>query len=143
MNTDNDLNEIKRICSQLKAAVPGPNPWRWDEEFDVARIVFRKSDEQVVLPLLEKAFQNRFDFSTIEKSSSHINQFITSLFGIIPGQMVFSSDITNGHILFAAWWPWGNEMYISLRVGFHAVLDCTADKTALRNHLSEWFNLKI
>ncbi|MFZ5572794.1 MAG: hypothetical protein ACOZF0_20540 [Thermodesulfobacteriota bacterium] len=141
MNTTGNTDNIRSICHRLITVVPGPNPWRWDEEFNVARIVFRKSGADIVLSELKQIFEHCYDFSTIERASADVDRFINSIFGIIPGQMVFTSNTSDGLILFAAWWPWGNEMDISLRVGLYSAANPSKDKSGLEKLLNEWFHL--
>lgn len=142
MNIESALNLLKDICLTLKEVVPGPNPWRWDEEFNVARIVFRQNDAAQVLSTLDTLFKNRYDFNTIEQSSSCVDAAINALLGIIPGQTIFTQETGDGTLLFAAWWPWGNELYVSLRVGMnsdHAAGQAPAD---LKKQIVEWLQIR-
>lgn len=136
------MNAFKNICAELKKEIPSPNPWRWDEEFSVARIVFRRSDADRILSLLERVFSDRYDFSTIGKSAGSVDAFIGDLFGIIPGQLVFTISDPQGAMLFAAWWPWGNEAYISLRIGLRDSDESPLNKEDIEKNLSEWFSIE-
>lgn len=133
------MERLKDICEQLKTVVPAPNPWRWDAEFNVARIVFRKTDADKVLQSLEQIFDHRYDFSTIANSLDSVDAIIGDRFGIIPGQFVFTARNDQGVLLLAAWWPWGNESYISLRVGLNAPESAELSPDDIEKTLLAWF----
>lgn len=130
---------LQDICSRLKTIVPTPNPWRWDAEFNVARIVFRKTDADQVLQSLEKIFDHCYDFSTIGNALDSVDAVIGDRFGIIPGQYVFAAGDDQEMLLLAAWWPWGNEAYISLRVGLHVPKTAKLSKDDIEKTLKTWF----
>ena len=46
-----------------------------------------------------------------------ISQYINTEFGVLPGQVFFTSNPLYNIILFVAWWPWGNDGHVSMRVG--------------------------
>jgi len=136
-----DLTNFKQICNNVRDSIPSPYTASWDEDFQVIRIVFDKTEKQPLLQMLMKEFPYQWDFNTIDTASDFIDNFINSIFGIIPGQVLFTSSETTPPILFAVWWPWGNEDYISLRVGFYPNEKPYFSKNEIRKELSGWFNL--
>jgi hypothetical protein len=45
-------------------------------------------------------------------------------------------------MLFAAWWPWGNEAYISLRIGLRPADESPLGKEEIEKNLSDWFAIE-
>ena len=113
---------------------------RWEERFHVALIVFEKHDRELILGTISNEFDQQWDSTTIGNASDLIGKLVHSLYGISPGQLIFSSNEGAGVILFAAWWPWGNGSNISLRIGIFAVEERIFDEEKKRAHLTEWFN---
>ncbi|MBA4366028.1 MAG: hypothetical protein C0403_00110 [Desulfobacterium sp.] len=140
MNTI-DLTHFKQICNKVRDSIPSPYTSSWDEDFQVIRIVFHKTEKEPLLQTLMKEFPHQWDFTSIDTASDFIDNFINSIFGIIPGQILFTSSETTAPILFAVWWPWGNEDYISLRVGIYPNEEPYFSKKEIQNKLSDWFNL--
>ncbi|MBW1897875.1 MAG: hypothetical protein JRI61_02305 [Deltaproteobacteria bacterium] len=135
------LDKFKLICGRIREAIPSSFTWSWDEDFDVARIVFNKSEMDPLLLTLEKEFSGQWDFSSIDKAPVFIENFINSIFGIIPGQILFTMGEDSGPILFAVWCPWGNENYISLRIGIYSPDKKNYSRTESKKYLNEWIGL--
>lgn len=137
-----DLTNFKEICDSVRDSIPSPYTVSWDEDFQVIRIVFGKKEDKPLLRTLVNKFPHQWDFTTIDNATEFIDRFISSIFGIIPGQILFASGETTDPMLFAVWWPWGDEDYISLRIGIYDPKnDNLLSKDKIRNHLSDWFNI--
>ena len=87
--------------------------------FNTALVVFDKCDMDVIYIPITQEFDNQWDFATIERSPSSFYTYFNRVFGVVPGQKVFTSTNASGTILFAVWWPWGDGNKISLRVGLY------------------------
>ena len=135
------LDKFKLICGMIREVIPSSSTWSWDEDFDVARIVFHKSEMDPLLMTLEKEFNNQWDFTSIDNAPVLIENFIHSIFGIIPGQILFTAGENSGPILFVVLWPWGNENYISLRIGIFSPDEEYFSRTESKNYLKEWIGL--
>lgn len=137
-----DLTNFKEICDSVRDSIPSSYTVSWDEDFQVIRIVFDKTEDKPLLRTLKKKFQYQWDFTSIDTATEYIDNFINSIFGIIPGQLLFTSSQTAGPILFAVWWPWGNENYISLRVGIYlSNNEHPFPPNEIRQQLSAWFSI--
>ena len=135
-----DLEKFKRICSRISSGMPSSYQWQWDERFHVALIVFEKEDMGAILSTVSNEFDQQWDAATVSNASGLIGELVNSFFGISPGQMVFTSEQGAGHMLFAAWWPWGNGSTISLRIGIFSREERTINKEEKKKHLTEWFH---
>ena len=71
-----------------------------------------------------------------------LHTIIDNFGGIMPGQLLFTSDPDGEALVFCAWWPWGNGETISIRLApFYLKPD--SDKSQGARRLKEWFGIKI
>ena len=121
--------------------ISSESQWCWDEKFNTALVVFDKCDRDVIYIPITQEFDTQWDFTTIEKSPPRFYTYFNRVFGVVPGQKVFTSTNASGTILFAVWWPWGDGEKISLRVGLHED-DKIADPDRLKESLYNWFHIQ-
>lgn len=138
----NDLEALQRICQRISLNIPEKSPWRWDKEFNLALSVIDRQDEIMVELPLTLEFSNKWDFATITDAQAPIRDYFQAGFGIVPGQKVFTMDPVNGVVLFAAWWPWGDDERISLRLGLLSLTDEKLENAEVKRLICRWLNLK-
>jgi len=95
----------------------------------------------IELPLTLE-FSNKWDFATINDAEAPIRDFFQAGFGVVPGQKVFTTDPVNGVVLFAAWWPWGDDERISLRLGLVSLSDQKLENAEVKDLICSWLNLE-
>lgn len=137
-----EFTSFEKTCDILRKALPSPYTVSWDEDFHVVRIIFRKTKQKPLFHALRENLPCQWDFTTIDTAPEFIDNFINSIFGIIPGQFLFTSGETPGPLLFAVWWPWGNEDYISLRVGIYLQDETLPSRAEIRRQLTTWFPIE-
>ena len=76
----------------------------------------------------------------MRKASEYIKSVVDSISGIKSGQIFFTTDGDADPLLFAAWWPWGDGIHISLRIG---ASDSSLSDGDIKNLLAEWFQLNL
>lgn len=136
-----DLDALATICQRISLNLPENSPWRWDREFNLALAVIDKQDAIVVELPLTLEFTHKWDFTTINDAEAAIREFFQAGFGIVPGQKVFTMDPLNGVVLYAAWWPWGDDARISLRLGLAAVGGEKLANREAKRLICRWLNL--
>jgi hypothetical protein len=87
-------------------------------------------------------FNHKWDFASINNAERPIRDFFQSGFGVVPGQKLFTMDPVRGIVLFAAWWPWGDDERISLRLGLISVTDQRLESAQAKRLICGWLNLK-
>jgi hypothetical protein len=135
------LDVLHGICARISLNVPEQCSWQWDGEFELALLVFDMKDSDLMYFPLSKEFDKQWDFTSIEDPSNSFCTYINSAFGVVPGQMVFTSNEIDGLMLFAAWWPWGDESKVSLRVGLISSKEPEKSKALHKAHLQSWFSI--
>jgi len=133
--------KLKGLCSQLYQGVPPPYQWQWDDRFNAALVVLEKDDKDAILETISKVFNQQWDSSSIGKASPGISKLVNNVFGIEPGQLLFSADEDAGLLLYAAWWPWGNGENFSLRAGVFPIDNQDLDDDEIAKILQGWFNI--
>jgi hypothetical protein len=136
-----DLDALETVCQRISLNIPNTCPWRWDKEFNMALTVIDRQDEIMIeLPLVLE-FTHKWDFATIQDAEAPVRDYFQAGFGVVPGQKVFSMDPVNDVVLFAAWWPWGDEARISLRLGLFSVSDTPLENAEIKSLICQWLDL--
>ncbi|MFO7715771.1 hypothetical protein [Desulfosarcina sp.] len=136
-----DLDALEIVCRRISLNIPETCPWRWDKEFNLALTVIDRRDEIMVELPLTLEFSNKWDFNTINDAEKAIRDYFEAGFGIVPGQKVFTMDPINGVVLFVAWWPWGDDEQISLRLGLVSVSGEKLEGADVKRLICRWLNL--
>lgn len=115
----NDLNQsdIELICKQLFDEFQGILSWKWDDWIGTFLAEFSTDREKKIRTILGKHLPISWDSSTIKKAPQIVQALDEHLGGLRPTQFLFSSNPSNKVFVFCAWWPWGNGLNISLRIG--------------------------
>ena len=136
-----DLEAFETTCQRISLNIPEDFPWRWDKEFNLALTVIERQNEIMVELPLTLEFDHKWDFSTINDAASPIRDYFQAGFGIVPGQKVFTMDPINGVVLYVAWWPWGDDERISLRLGLASVAGEKLANTEVKRLICRWLKL--
>jgi hypothetical protein len=99
-----------------------------------------KDSDLMYFPLA-KEFDRQWDYNSINDPSSSFCTYVNSAFGVVPGQRVFTSSEIDGLMLFAAWWPWGDDSKVSLRIGLISSKEPAKSKELHKTHLRAWFSI--
>ena len=138
----NDLEALESICQRISLNIPENSLWRWDKEFNLALAVIDCQDEIMVELPLTLEFSQKWDFTTINDADAPVRDYFQSGFGIVPGQKVFTMEPVNGVVLYAAWWPGGDDERISLRLGLVSVSDNKLENAEVKSLLCRWLKLE-
>ncbi len=136
-----DLDPLEKICHRICLNIPDSYQWNWDEDRDMAYVALKRDDAEIVFYPLFKEFKYQWDFSSDDDSEETVIPQINSKFGLLPGQAFFSSRPVCDLILLVAWWPWGKDEKISMRVGLIPATEKSVPKGLSYKLLSRWLNL--
>jgi hypothetical protein len=134
---DKDLESFKEICRRICLNIPAEYGWKWDQQRDMAMIILDKQDSDMVYFPLLREFRDRWNFST-GLPEMLIATLIDNEYGLLPGQTFFASQPIGSLVLFAAWWPWGDEDKITMRVGLFQLERSKFTGDLAFSHLSRW-----
>lgn len=136
-----NISKFAGICAKISLNLPQASAWRWDKAFGTALAAFEKTDSDLIIFPLIKEFDHRWDFSSLQGTTGPFFEYFHATFGMIPGQLIFTTADQNGWTLFAVWWPWGDDAHISLRIGLYTEDDRDANGNQIREHLRSWLNM--
>ena len=139
--TLSSLEKFSTICSNISLNIPPEVSWGWDDRFHTALVAFERSEMELIFFPITQEFDRQWDISTVEQLSSPFDEYFENVFGIIPGQRVFTSDGGDGLILFAVWWPWGDGKRFSLRVGLFAPDESAINRKQIQAYLNQWLQI--
>jgi|SRR5690606_34201016 len=127
-------DELFAQLAQLKSHWP-KGGWSWDYRFSTVASSFHvdltTEAESVVLRYLT----SEWDYRSIANAPSVVREIVEGAGGVRTDQRVFATP-QNGRLLaYGLWWPWGDEITISLRVGLAGYV---SDNDQVR--LQELFN---
>jgi hypothetical protein len=137
----NDLAPFSKICHRICLNIPDTYEWTWDNQRNMAAIILDEEDAEMVFYPLFKEFRDHWNFSSIDKAMEAVNAYVHAEFGLMPGQAFFTSHVVANLVLGVAWWPWGNEDKVSMRVGLIPV-KVKLCETFTRQCLSRWLPFK-
>ena len=140
--SSSDLDALGTVCQRISLNIPDNCPWRWDKEFNLALTVIDRQDEIMIELPLSLEFAQKWDFATINDAEEPVREFFQSGFGVVPGQKVFTTEPVQGIVLFAAWWPWGDDERISLRLGLVSLTEKKLGNAEVKNLICGWLNLE-
>ena len=139
--TLSSLNTFETICKRISLNIPNEDKWRWDGRFNTALVTFEKKDMELIYFPIMQEFTKQWDFVSIDHAEGSFFEFFNDQFGLVPGQQIFTSEDDSGIILFATWWPWGDDLRFSLRVGLYANGQKGLNDHEIKAYLTEWLGI--
>ena len=136
------LHTLESICKRISLNIPENCPWRWDKNLNLAIAVISRKDEIMVGLPLSLEFSYQWDFFTIDNADTAVRDYFQTGFGVMPGQKLFVQDPVNGVVLFAAWWPWGDDERISIRLGLISITNEKIQQEDVKRLMCKWLNIK-
>ena len=115
---------------QLKSHWP-KGGWSWDYRFSTVTSSFHVD----LIPEAEKAvtafMPDEWNYRSIANAPSVIREVVDGAGGVRTDQRVFAMPQSGRLLAYGLWWPWGDEITISLRVGLGGYVSET-DHTRLQ-----------
>jgi hypothetical protein len=138
----NDLADFAEMCRKICLNIPDSYRWQWDQKREMAVVTLDKEDAELVFFPLFKEFTHHWDFSSQDPSDTTAAMEIIAKYGLMPGQAFFSSRPICGLVLFVAWWPWGKNERVSMRVGLIPTGKMRFKDNVALTCLSRWLKLE-
>jgi hypothetical protein len=91
--------------------------WSWDYRFNCVASSFHVDLTRECEDAVLAVFPEVFDHRTISRAPEHLQDLSDSIGGVRADQRMFTMPTTGRLLPYAMWWPWGDEITISLRVG--------------------------
>jgi hypothetical protein len=91
--------------------------WSWDYRLNCVASSFHVDLTRECEDALRGSFPDAFDSRTLSKAPDAIVDLTESTGGLRADQRIYVMPSTGRLVPYAMWWPWGDEITISLRVG--------------------------
>ncbi len=134
------LESFQEICRKICLNIPPGYQWQWDRERNMAVMILASDDAEMVFYPLFKEFQSHWNFTSIHEAAREVTEFVHTQFGLMPGQALFTSHMVDNLVLGVAWWPWGRDEKVSMRVGLIPV-GVEMEVAFVRRCLSQWLHI--
>jgi len=102
--------------SKMRAAWPARG-WSWDGRFECIASSIAALNEAKARAAAAEALPTIWTQPTLPRAPLRIQQLAEATGGVRSGQALLVSDAPGGFVAYGLWWPWGDGVSISLRVG--------------------------
>jgi hypothetical protein len=113
---ESSTERLFESLSRLRAKWP-KGGWSWDNRFGCVASSFGIDLVPDARAALREALVNEWTMRTISGAPPVVREVAESTGGIRPDQLLFSSDPAARVLSYGLWWPWGDDITISLRIG--------------------------
>lgn len=136
-----DTSRLEKQCRDLVEMFKNELTWKWDDRFETVLAEFDVKDKDQVHANLKSIMGSIWDDKNAEESPEIVRLVIAYFEGIGPRQLLFTSDPDEDDIILCAWWPWGNDTTISIRIGVYATCLSNEENRELSSLFKGWFGL--
>lgn len=137
------LIPFQEICRKICINIPVHYGWQWDGKRNMAVVVLQGDDAEMVFYPLFKEFNHHWNFSSSPPSTDGIQQYVNDQFGLMPGQVVFTSYPLCSLVLCVAWWPWGEDQLVSMRIGLIPINNSRLRNEAAFECMRRWLKIAV
>ena len=130
------------ICRNICLNIPAYCKWQWDARRDMALMTIQQQDAEMVFFPLFREFKEHWNFASPVQAEMMVAKLLNAEYGLMPGQFFFTSRPINDLVLFVAWWPWGCEDKVSMRVGLFSLLTNKSDSDLAMACLTRWLKIE-
>ncbi len=131
--------DLENVCREILNTSQGSLSWKWEDRFQVMLATFSVDNRDDIRTILGRDLEITWDSSNIESASDAIKVINRNLGGLRSGQLLFTSDPSQGAFIFCAWWPWGDGETISIRIGPYYKDTLDSDRTDQIQLFRSWF----
>ncbi len=110
---------LLRVLKDLRSSWPARG-WSWDKRHSCVTSSFSAEIESNARAAAAVAFPSEWTSTTIQKAPPAVRDLVDRTGGIRAGQLALSSAAVGSAFVYCLWWPWGDGMTISVRVGLGA-----------------------
>jgi hypothetical protein len=107
---------ILRALKDLRAGWP-TRGWSWDGRLSCVSSSFSAELEPKARAAASVALPNDFTGATLAGAPAHLRDVAERSGGLRAGQMILAGAPVGRAFAYGLWWPWGDGMTTSLRIG--------------------------
>ncbi len=107
---------VFRALKELRAAWP-TRGWSWDGRLSCVSSSFSIEFETKARAAVALALPNQWLHGMLGSGPSAVRDVAERAGGLRPGQSIHSSNPVGSAFAYGLWWPWGDAMTASMRIG--------------------------
>ncbi len=115
-NPGDPLNQLLDALKRVKAGWP-QRGWSWDSRLTCVSSSFNTEIEPRARQAASVVLQSEWSMGNIDQAPSAVRTIAQSTGGLRQGQRVLSSPAYGRFFAYGLWWPWGDGMTTSMRIG--------------------------
>lgn len=104
------------LLGRFRRRWPGRG-WSWDSRFNCVSSSFSAELEQEARSAIAQTFSLQYTQRSLRTAPPRIVEVAEGTGGLRPDQFLVLTDDYGGLEAFGLWWPWGDDVTISFRVG--------------------------
>ena len=136
-----ELSKFEDTAAKIAEGLRAALKWSWDERFEAVLAEFPAADGDQIRSLAEPLFGAAWSPDNIKQAPGRVAKICKALGGLRAGQLLLTTNPDDDLMLLGAWWPWGNQKTISLRIIPTATDESSPEFTALTKSLKSRFGL--
>jgi hypothetical protein len=102
--------------AQLRASWPSRG-WSWDARLSCVTSTFSVELASKARTATEIALPSEWTSTTIRRAAPVLRDLAERTGGLRAGQMLLASTMVGAALAYGLWWPWGDGMTTSMRIG--------------------------
>ena len=91
--------------------------WSWDPRINCVSSSFSTVLESEARTAITATFRVKYTEKSMPKAPAAVHEIAEATGGLRADQMIVTSDTVGGLMAYGLWWPWGDDVTISFRVG--------------------------
>lgn len=91
--------------------------WSWDYRLECVASSFHVDLTPEAERSVSETFLEMYDYRTMSRAPDYIQEIAEAVGGVRADQRIYTTRTGARLNPYAMWWPWGDEITISLRVG--------------------------
>jgi len=91
--------------------------WSWDGRLSCVASAFAVEQTNEANSALTPTFPNKWTHRTLPSAPPLVQQVAERSGGVRSDQLIYATNPNAGAIVYALWWPWGDDTTITLRIG--------------------------
>jgi hypothetical protein len=123
---------------ELRLAWPSRG-WSWDSRLSCVTSSFSAELEGKARAAASLALASEWTPATIQRAPAPLRDIAEKTGGLRAGQMILASAAVGSAFAYGLWWPWGDGMTTSVRIG---LVDSATSEEALQR-LRDVFSVEL
>lgn len=117
MPADIDTVEpVFRALQSVRNAWPGGG-WSWDSRLSCVASSFNAELAREAKQAAQLSFSHEYTHKTLGSAPNLVREVAENAGGVRQDQLLMVTGLAGGVFAYGLWWPWGDDVTISFRVG--------------------------